>query len=461
MVRLPSIATKIFLGYLVAVICSTGVTVFLFHTLTRDYVEAEVGRALARRAQALAEQLAEGNQNRSRVPIPLFAGQILEGDFVVTDREGTVLFGSAPAEFPPGNRIQSLLPGPPSSTPTGRIAPRRHRDYLAAVAPLPPAAQAKGSVVLFVPRKALEDVKRNLFAVFLKSFGAGLIVSLAGTWLIAGRLTRPLRLLKEKAQAVARREFDARIDLDTQDELGELARAFNQMAAALKEHETAVKRFLQHTSHELRTPLTSIQGYAEGVKDGVFQGNEAERAVEIIAQEAKRLRGMVEELLYLARLESPEERYEFQPVNAAEILSAAVDGLGGYAAERGISVASEVPPDLTLWADAAKLRRLFDNVLANGIRHAQSRVLAAARCEEGRAIFTFSDDGPGFAPEDLVRAFEPYHKGRRGGSGLGLAIVRAIAEKHGGRVTAANSKAGGAAVTVTLPLRRAGSGGQQ
>lgn len=449
MLKLRSITTKIFLGYAAAVICSTGVMGFLFHTLTRHYMEARVARAMIRQAQTLAREMSREHAPPARVPIP-FGDQVLEGDFVVTDREGTVLYGSAPAAFPPGIRLPHVLreamPPPPA------VLPRGHRDYIVAAAPLPPGEQPGGTMYLLLRRGAFEALSGRLFGIFLQSLGAGLAVSLIGAWLVARHLTRPLHALKEKARAIARREFDARVEVGSQDELADLARTFNEMAAALKEHEAATKRLLQHTSHELRTPLTSIQGYAEGIKDGVFSGEEAEHAAEIIARETGRLCRFVDELLYLARLESPHETYALEPVDAREILAAAVEGLGGYATERGVALVNEVREEIPLRADAAKLRRLFDNLLGNAIRHAAGRVVVSARRQEtGGVTIAFRDDGPGFDPQDLGRVFEPYFTGRRGNTGLGLAIVRTIAERHGGSVRAANHPDGGAVVEVTLP----------
>lgn len=458
MLRLRSITTKIFLGYAAAVICSTGAMGFLFHTLTRHYLEAQVARAMLRQAEVLARQVTgeHGREHDKPTPVPIpFGGHVLEGDIVVTDREGTVLFGSAPTAFPPGDRVQNILRGTIPPPPAALL--RSHRDYIVAATPLPPGRRPDGTMFLLLRRRAFEALNGRLLQIFLQSLAAGLGVSLVGAWLVARHLTRPLHALKEKARAIARREFDTQLEVRSHDELADLACAFNEMAAALKEHEAAVKRFLQHTSHELRTPLTSIQGYAEGIRDGVFAGEDAAQAAEIIVRETGRLCHFVDDLLYLARLESPDERYAPEPADARKILATAVEGIGGYAAERGVVVLNEVVEEIPLWADAGKLRRLFDNLLANAIRHATSRVVVSARRQSPDAVvISFRDDGPGFEPQDLDRIFEPYYKGRQGNTGLGLAIVQTIAQKHGGSVRALNHPEGGAVVEVTLPLSPSG-----
>lgn len=174
-------------------------------------------------------------------------------------------------------------------------------------------------------------------------------------------------------------------------------------------------------------------------------------------RETGRLCHFVNDLLYLARLESPDERYALEPADARRILATAVEGIGGYAAERGVVVVNEVVEETPLRADAEKLRRLFDNLLANAIRHATSRVLVSARRRSPDAVvISFRDDGPGFEPQDLNHIFEPYYKGRQGNTGLGLAIVQTIAQKHGGSVRALNHPEGGAVVEVTLPLSPSG-----
>ncbi|MBC7105255.1 MAG: HAMP domain-containing histidine kinase, partial [Firmicutes bacterium] len=270
---------------------------------------------------------------------------------------------------------------------------------------------------------------------------------------LARHILRPLALLREQVRAVARRRFDARVDLNTDDELAELAAAFNEMTARLREHDAAMRRFLQYASHELKTPLTSIQGYAEGIRDRVFAGQEADHAAEVIARESQRLRSTVEDIIYLSRLEHPGETYAREEVDLAELLGEVAEALGGYALEQKVRVEVEVPPHLRMTGDREKLRRLFANVLANAIRHAKGRVaVRAVYRPENRAVrVEVLDDGPGFEPAHLDRVFEPFYRGPGGGTGLGLAIARAVAEGHGGGIAAANAPGGGGLVTVTLP----------
>jgi signal transduction histidine kinase len=456
---LRSITVKIFVACLIAVSVSTAATALFSRALVRQYLERETVRTLARQAHAMAGWFGL-RQDRERPPEPppgrpflRFPGRSVEADYVVTDARGLIVASSLPDRFPPNAPLWQLLPDLPPPPPPGRTVTWDSGEYLLALAGLPEGPEARGAVAVLATRSALEAVNRDFLAIFLKSLGLAFVIAAAAAWLLARHILRPLALLREQVRAVARRRFDARVDLNTDDELAELAAAFNEMTARLREHDAAMRRFLQYASHELKTPLTSIQGYAEGIRDGVFAGQEADHAAEVIARESQRLRSTVEDIIYLSRLEHPGETYAREEVDLPELLGEVAEALGGYALERKVRVEVEVPAGLKMTGDREKLRRLFANVLANAIRHARGRVAvrAAYRPDAPAVRVEFHDDGPGFEPSRLARVFEPFYRGPGGGTGLGLAIARAVAEGHGGNIAAANAPGGGGLVTVTLP----------
>ena len=197
----------------------------------------------------------------------------------------------------------------------------------------------------------------------------------------------------------------------------------------------------------------SIQGYAEGVRDGVFHGDEARRALDVVVRETGRLKNMVDELVYLGRLESSPDAYRYEETELQEVLEQAVESQRVLAMERGINLELEKVPDVYLRADGDKLVRLFINLIANGVRHAATRVEVGAVIVDPVTVrVNVRDDGAGFTGEDLNRLWERFYKGPRGGSGLGLPIARAIAEEHGGSVLARNMDRGGAEIEVLLPV---------
>jgi len=323
--------------------------------------------------------------------------------------------------------------------------------YVAAARYLGRTAGRGSAVVLLTRVEGLEEIHRELLTLFLASLALASLAALGITLLLARRISRPLDLLKEKAQRVARRNFGWRVQVDMGDEIGELGRAINVMDEQLAEYDRAQRKFFQDASHELKSPLMSIQGYAEGVRDGVFHGAEADSALEVIVRETGRLKKLVEELVYLGKLESASEVYNFEDTELSEVLEQAVEAQQVLALDKNIMLVVGNCPEARLWADGEKLVRVFVNLIANAVRHAACRVFVQAAVQGEMLQVTVQDDGPGFTDEDLRRLWERFYKGPRGGSGLGLPIARAIVEEHGGTIRAGNASDGGAEIVVMLP----------
>jgi signal transduction histidine kinase len=389
--------------------------------------------------------------------IPL-TGWSLDSEYLITDNEGTVVLTTLPAQFPAGKRLNELIPSlaPGAPAKTTRIYSSRHEVFLAAPVPLGSSPVPGGMVLSFARASNLEALNREILLLLLKSLLLAFAVAVPVAIILARYLLRPLKTLCEYAKALAGRRFDLRLEIKTDDELADLADAFNEMAHRLEKHDVSMWRFLQSASHELKTPLMSIQGYAEGIKDGVFTGDELDHALDAISRASQRLKSVVDELIYLSQLENPGEAYTLTPLNLNRLLVSVVDSLGGYAAEKKVRLSVKVPTGMDVIGDEEKLHRLFGNILANAIRHAAGKVDIQAvwvpDSTQGRILF--HDDGEGFGSKDLEHAFDYFYRGPHGSTGLGLSIARIIAQAHNGRIEIYNSAAGGAVVEVTLPLKR-------
>lgn len=187
------------------------------------------------------------------------------------------------------------------------------------------------------------------------------------------------------------------------------------------------------------------------MRDGVFTGSEAQEGLSIIIKESERLRHLVDEIIYLTRLETmPEQAKSRVPLN--QLLEEVLEVLAPVIREKGLKMNLPEQPDLALWGDGEKLRRLFLNLLGNAVRYARTAVtLRLERTEKTLGIF-IEDDGPGFPPNLLPLLGERFVKGEGGHTGLGLAIARAIIEGHGGELKLGNRAEGGTQVYFRLPL---------
>jgi two-component system phosphate regulon sensor histidine kinase PhoR len=218
--------------------------------------------------------------------------------------------------------------------------------------------------------------------------------------------------------------------------------------------------FIANVSHELRTPLTSIQGYAETLLDSSPENNHSREFLEIIRKNAHRMSRLTEDLLTLARVESGEQRFDVQPVAAAEILQEAVQNFRELARAHGIDLQVEdSAPDLVS-ADREAIHQVFSNLIDNALKYAASggRLVLGARRSERGVEFYVRDFGPGIPFEHLPRLFERFYRVDKarsresGGTGLGLAIAKHIVLAHDGTIRAESELNHGSVFLFTLPL---------
>lgn len=308
-------------------------------------------------------------------------------------------------------------------------------------------------LVLFSKERELNQIN----AILSRQFFWVLALTLLVSWLLAGwfsrYLSQPLRKLGEWCQTIAKRQFDIPIHLDRKDEIGELARSFNAMRAQLKEYDESQRHFVQNISHELKTPIMAIRGYAQGLMDGVFQGEQAEKGLQIIMEESNRLEKVVEQLLYLTKIESVQAMYRPALLDLAEMLHDLRLRLEAIRPDLIWNVS--LPESLPAVADREQLRTAFQNLLENQLRYAEKTLWLEAKETGGEIRIWIANDGPPIEESLLPHLFQRFRKGKTGKNGLGLAIARAVIEGHGGHIKASNEPPG-VRFTVRLPKRAPG-----
>jgi signal transduction histidine kinase len=291
------------------------------------------------------------------------------------------------------------------------------------------------------------------------AIAAAAITAAAVSWFLSVRIVRPIGKLGEAAERIARGSYGERVPVTGSDELSVLASAFNDMAASLESAELRRRQLLSDLAHELRTPLATIEGYVEGVRDGVVPPT-AETWF-VLGTESGRIRRLVDDLQKVSRAEERQLDLRMRPLAPAAIVAQATQAAGPAYAAKGVgldtAVANHLPP---VAADGDRIGEVFANLLDNALRHtpAEGRVEVRAEGRGEEVEFTVADSGEGIAPEHLGRVFERFYRvdsGRtraRGGSGIGLAIARALVEAHGGRIRAESDGPGaGARFVVTMP----------
>lgn len=272
---------------------------------------------------------------------------------------------------------------------------------------------------------------------------------------LAYHLSSPVRRLQETVDRFGRGDFAARAETNRRDELGQLARAFNEMAERLQTLLAAERRLLLDISHELRSPLARLSVAVELARSGGDQ----EATLDRIQKEADRLNILIGELLQVTRAEGDKSRRRMDPVELDELVSQVKDDSEIEAEAKNCVLELKADSPLHIAGDAELLRRAIENVVRNAIRYSpkDSTVEIRAEARGAQARITVRDQGPGVPEEALARIFDPFYRVESdrnrvtGGVGLGLSIARRAIALHEGKLEARNANPG-LLVTMDLPL---------
>ncbi|WP_309113555.1 HAMP domain-containing sensor histidine kinase [Saccharothrix sp.] len=281
-----------------------------------------------------------------------------------------------------------------------------------------------------------------------------LVIALVTSQVLAHGMTRPLREMTAAARAMRRGDYSKRVRATARDEVGELASAFNQMAADLAAADRQRRELIANVSHELRTPITALQNVLENVVDGVAAPDA--RTMRTALAQTERLGRLVTELLDLSRIDAGAHRLTLAEFPVAPLLADVV-AEASVASPATRFVVDVRPPTATVVADRARVHQVLVNLLDNAARHGPSggEVRVTATWVARDLVLEVSDDGPGIAPEDRERVFERFTRGERaggGGTGLGLNIARWIIDLHGGSIAVVDGP--GCRIRATLPSIR-------
>jgi signal transduction histidine kinase len=288
-----------------------------------------------------------------------------------------------------------------------------------------------------------------------------LILSIGVALFFAGSIARPVSAMTRAAEEMARGKYDQSIQVRGNDEIARLAESFNTMAREVGHSQQLLRDFLADASHELRTPLTSIQGFSSAMIDGTLQDTSGYRtAGQVIHEQANRMRRLVDDLLYLSKLESGQVTMESSAFDLAALARAQPRRLEHQLQTRGIELRIDVPGDLRLVGDERRIEQVLTNLIDNALRFTPPGGTISVRgsTTPDEVSIRVHNTGSYIRPEDLPRIFERFYQGDdsrpRDGSGLGLAIVREIILAHGGTVEARSDRSSGTEFLVLVPRRR-------
>jgi signal transduction histidine kinase len=366
---------------------------------------------------------------------------LLEQRIILTDDQGRVVFDSQGDLM--GDELESRL--------------------LAVAVPVETNNQRVGSLVVAQSTEiaALEHqfLRRLNGGIFVAALGAS-VLGIVVAAVLARQLVSPIRHLTSAAQGIAEGDLSQRVQTSGDDEVGQLATSFNQMAARLEESESQRRQTLADIAHELRNPLSTMQGNLEGMLDGVLPL--APQQVATVYDQTLLLARLVEDLRMLSLAQAGELRLERAPTEVSDLVGRIVDNFGPLAESKSISLETHIQSGLPpLMVDRARMSQVLANLLGNALRYIpeSGRIDVEAQRIDGYVQFAVADTGPGISPQDLPHVFERFYRVDpsrsrvSGGSGLGLAIARELVEAHGGQIRAESEHGKGARFVFTIPAQ--------
>lgn len=314
--------------------------------------------------------------------------------------------------------------------------------------------QTNFELILLTPMSDLRDVQHNFFIRLIVVFIVGAGVAILLSYFLTNRLVTPLTRLKGQLKKIEERKFDEVQSIEATGEIKEVAQGVYDMANELQRYINTQQTFFQNASHELKTPLMTIQGYAEGIKEKVFDEAETEKGLEVMVTEVTRLKKIINEMILLAKLDSAQEEHHPETINVNEFMEHIVERALPLANEEHIKVSYDVSGDFTMYVDEEKMLRALLNLVVNGLRYAKEEVKLTAIKENDKVMITVEDDGEGIAKELRPHIFHRFVKGKSGETGLGLSIARALIEQSGGKITVGTSKLGGALFEIIIECKK-------
>ncbi len=346
---------------------------------------------------------------------------------------------------------QPLTAGGPSSTEGYRLRP------------ITVDGELVGWLGMKRPEHVIHPLDEEYLRVQSQTFstigGVAVLLGVLVAFVLPRHLLLPVKVLAEGTRALTSRRFETRIEVRSQDELGQLAADFNEMAQALERYEWMRRQWLADISHELRTPLAILRGEIEAMQDGVREVTR--EALDSLHFEVQHVSRIVHDLHDLSLIESPTSDAERTAVNPLEVLEETLKSFHTRFEHRDIRVEARCAGQVTIMADADRLKQLFSNLLENTLRYAQTPGVLWISHEliQDRLSLYFEDSGPGVPEESLGCLFDRLYrvdKARsraQGGSGLGLAICKGIVESFGGEIEASNAPSGGLRIGIVFPVQ--------
>lgn len=329
--------------------------------------------------------------------------------------------------------------------------------------PLIIQGEVEGAVYFHTPLPKIQEARSTVLKFFMSSVAISVILSIFLVYIFSKRITSPLKQISNAAKVIAGGEFSKLLDIHSQDEIGELAKSFNMMVAALQNLEESRRGFIANVSHELRTPMTSIRGFIEGIMDGTIPAEKHNYYLSVVKDETNRLNRLVNDLLDLAKMEAGEMPMTIKNFNINELLRRCVINLESLIVKKDLNIKADFEEEnMYVFADKDAIERVIINLLHNAIKFTpQSGVIRITTArQKDKILISVADNGVGIEPDEIDLIWDRFYKSDKSrsrdksGTGLGLAIIRNIINEHKQQIWVESELGKGTKFTFTLERGR-------
>lgn len=313
---------------------------------------------------------------------------------------------------------------------------------------VPNSSNSGSFMVFFINMTNLYSFEQNLSNTLLIIMLVALMITIAMTYIIASRISEPVKELSEFAKRIGDGNYEI-LSKDFNDlEVHDLKISMNETSQKLMEYDTEQRVFFQNASHELRTPLQIIKSNAEGIEYNLI---DKDKAALVIKKEADKLGELVEDIIVLSRLEARSKDMVYTKGDLRETFSYTMERFATVLKEKGIKVEYDFDESPVFFEyDERSMERALQNLVSNAVRYTRGKLKITCRVLEERIVIKVSDNGPGISNEDLPRVFDRFYKGKDGVHGIGLSIVKSIINSYQGRIEVSTGSEG-TTFTVFLP----------
>ena len=450
-----------------------------FFTLTYTYIMSEKKEELQEKAVMMAELSATysrdyplyspifGGENQGIRIIAQVASSLSDIDFLIWDTQSNTLLTT-------DNRLEGQEVALPAKITDKVLAGGSYAGMTALniypsskyVVAVPIYAvgtgDIQGMVLAVTEAQSLTGMWRGFLGIFAMTSITVLLIAFVASSITAMQQTRPIQEMAAAARRFAEGNFDARVQpTDRDDEVEELAEAFNAMAESLQQTERQRREFIANISHELKTPMTTITGYADGILDGTIPPEREGQYLRIISDESRRLSRLVRRMLEVSQLQSMDLLREKGAFDLCESMRRALISMEMKITDRNLDVEADIPEESVLvLGDNDLITQVIYNLLENAAKFATagSALYLGLSLRGEKAEVTVRNHGATIDAEELPRLFERFHKSRsedKDGVGLGLYIVKTILEQHREHIYATSEEG---LTTFTFTMTLAGNG---